>query len=202
MAELTRRRNKSGLTLKQRAFLTELAASTRKAGSWREAARAIGITPKTVLRWLKNDPAFAHAYDNLFDSTSNTIKKYLDHLTLRAAEVYDEALDASAEKKELTTCPSCGHRFEVSIVVPEWQARLRAADTVMKSTRLLTDVKQIETKNIRMTWEEALALAAYRAGKPIPPALEERLRTAGLLAEAAPSRDTIEGEAYEIDSPD
>lgn len=195
--ELTRRRNKQGLTIKQRAFLTELAASTRNAKSWRDAAKAIGVNPKTVLRWLRGDPNFARAYDNLFDATATTVKKYLDHLTLRAAEVYDEALDAAAEHRSTVVCPSCGHKFDHTIVIPEWQARLKAADTVMRTMKVLTDVKQVETRSIKMSWEQALALAAYRAGRPIPPRLEEQLRTSGLLDTA---RDIVEGESRELET--
>jgi len=193
-------RDASGLLLEQRAVLAQMAAGDL---NWRSACKAVGIHPSKVYRWLRQDPAFRAAYDRLFGDTTSTMRRYLDSLTPKAGQVYEEALDATQQKEMEVTCPACGTAFSVEAQLPDWNAKLRAAEVVLKASRLLKDVRQVEETRVALTFPQAIALAAYRAGREIPPHMEAELREMGALpsmeTRALPAPDSIDAIVQEIE---
>jgi len=173
------RRGPDGLMLVQRQWLQELLVH----GSWRKACTVLQIKERRVRGWLDRDTAFNAAYDNLIspDDTKFT-KREMEVMSGRAAGMYDEALDAERGRKIKAACPDCGKEFEVGYTVPDWRIRLRAGDTILRASKILQETKEIKGTifDIHLTGDEAIALLAIRAGKPVPEAARAKLRAKGI----------------------
>jgi len=173
------RRGPDGLMLDQRRFLQELLIQ----GSWKKACKVLEIKERRVRGWLTDDEAFNKAYDDLIslDDVKLT-KRELELMSGRAAGVLDEALEAERGLRQKVTCPHCGKGFEADTVRPDWRIRLRTVDTILRSAKILQDTKEIKGTmfNINLTGDEAIALLAIRAGRPVPEAARAQLRAKGI----------------------
>ena len=168
-----------GLTLEQRNLLQELGMH---AGDWKQACVNSQIPQKRCQRWLANNEAFLSAYNNLVGSSLDIVQDRMEDLAHRAGDMYEEAMEAVRYWSKDVTCPKCTHEFSVPVGGPDWNARLRAGDTLLKSAKILKDVKEISGSITHLSMEESLALAkakhAMRNGLPLnlPPSLMAKIR--------------------------
>lgn len=177
------RRDTNGLMLIQRQFLHELAV---QGGSWRKACRTLNIKERRVRNWLTEDMAFKDAYDALYGPEDlDATRRQLQQLAGSMVDVYEEALEAERGMRMQVKCPKCEHTFMAEGKGADQRVRLRAADTVAKIMKLLTDTKEIKGSVVHthLTGPEALAILADGFGQPIPEAVRARLAERGLLHE-------------------
>ena len=148
-------RDADGLMLNQRRLLQELA----QVADWRKACENAEINPGTARRWLTSDAEFMQAYNALLGPSLDIARDLMESTALKAAGMYDEALEAVKILDQEVVCPECHHEFTTEIASPDWNARLRAGDTVLRVGHILKDVKQIEGSITHLSMEESLALA-------------------------------------------
>lgn len=192
-SKVTKTRDRHGLLPQQRLVLQELLTSR----SWADAEAAHGVTPRTIGRWMRSDPRFRAAYEKLFDDRGETIRKEVAASAAKAADTLEAALDATSSEKLDVTCPNCHVEFEVDLRKPNWSARLRAAESVLKIGGQLKDVKKIEGEIVHMSIEHKIALVRLARGLSVPPGIMEDLRKMNLLE--APSDDnTIDAEWEDV----
>ena len=171
-----------GLTLEQRNLLQELGMHP---GDWKQACVNSQIPQKRCQRWLANNEAFLSAYNNLVGSSLDIVQDRMEDLAHRAGDMYEEAMEAVRYWSKDVTCPKCTHEFSVPVGGPDWNARLRSGDTIMKVSRVLIDRKQIEQTNVNLSVEQSMALMSYRyskeSGKPVTvkPSVLDELRRMG-----------------------
>jgi len=173
------RRGPDGLMLIQRQFFQELLVQ----GSWRKACAALNIKERRVRGWLEADEAFGKAYDDLFGlEDAKLTRRELELMSGRAAGMYDEALEAERGLRQEVICPKCKEKFAINYTRPDWRIRLRAGDTILRASKILQDTKEIKGTmfNINLTGDEAIALLAIRAGRPVPEAARAQLRAKGI----------------------
>ena len=175
------RRGKDGLMTIQRMLLEEL---MEEGGSWRKACQKLDIKERRVRFWLTNDDAFSEAYDKLLGSVDITAtKKELDYLASGAAELYEEAMQATRGAKVDTKCPKCGKEFEVHAAAPDHRIRMKAMETLLKISGTLKETRKVEGQllNISLTGDEIIALMAYQVGQPVPESVLAALREKGVI---------------------
>lgn len=171
-------RDADGLTLTMRRALQSLALTD----DWRDACVEARVSPNSVKHWLSTNEEFRAAYNDLLGPAVAVVRDMVETLGIKAAGMYDEALDALRTVERNVCCPKCNHEFTLPESGPDWNARLRAGDTVLKTSRILKDVKVTEGTITHLSMEEALALAsaqyAIRHGHEptIPPRMMEKLR--------------------------
>lgn len=171
-------RGAEGLTLVQSRVLQEMALTT----DWREACARVEANPRTVRSWLEHDPAFQDAYAALIGPAISTARDLMESSALKAAGVYNEAMEAIKVIEQEVTCPHCSLPFMTEMGMPDWNSRLRAGDTVMKVARILKDVSEKSVTITHLTMEDNLAIAranweiSQGLQPTIPPAMLERLR--------------------------
>ena len=183
------RRDKDGVTLQQRNVLQALAQEQ----DWRAACTSVEVLPKTLQGWLQNDEAFGARYDNLLGPSLEIAKDMMEQRALKAAGMYDEALDAVRTIARDVACPKCDHKFTAFQTAPDWSARLKAGDTIMKTAGILIDRRKIEQTNVNLSFEQSMALAqiqyalptAKRTGRPpditVSPSMVEQLKRKGAI---------------------
>ena len=176
------RRDKDGLMLIQRMFLTEFALE----GTLRKACRSLDIKERRVRGWLATEPAFQEAWDLQFGpGERDAVHKEMMHLTGEAMSVITDALEAERGLKKETSCPECGHKFTVEGARPDWRMRKAAAELVFRVTKIYTESKDIRVKGgmtvTHLTGDEHMALLALKAGKTVSEAVMARLREKGYI---------------------
>jgi len=173
------RRDASGLMAIQRQFFQELLVQ----GSWRKACAALEIKERRVRGWLETDEAFGKAYDDLFGLEDTKLtRRELELMAGRAVGMYDEALEAERGLRQEVICPKCQEKFSINYARPDWRIRLRAGDTILRSAKILQDTKEIKGTllHVNLTGDEAMALIAIKAGRPVPETVRTRLREKGI----------------------
>ena len=173
-------RDGQGLMLEQRRFLQELVIQ----GSFRKACKALDFKEHRIRRWLREDPAFKDAYDNLFGPEDLEVsKKEMHLLAARAAGIYEEAMEAVRLIKISVTCPRCNEKFDYDTSRPDWRIRMRATQDILKVAKLLQETREIKGTmvNVSLTGDEILALTAFKAGLYVPEAVLARLRERGII---------------------
>lgn len=162
---------KNGLSLQENQLLAEIALEQ----SWQRAADNLGIARPTV-RALFRRPEFKEAYDKLFISPEelSITKREIDISASDIAVILNEAKTAESYKHVTVQCPSCGTKWKETVMVPFWNARLKAVEMLAKMTALLKDSKSVEHSGqvniiqIQLTAPELMALDRLRMGFPIP----------------------------------
>lgn len=171
-------RDEAGLTLLQRRLLAEIVS----VGSWQQAAKNLDIDPRTVRRYFKED-GFKQEYDAIFNSEEIQVtRRHMEAIASGAPDVYDDALKAEMTKKVTEECPHCGEEVTFYVNVIDFKTRMKAAETLLKTSNLLKDTKRVEGEfkgtmtNIQLTGAEMLALMRLDMGMPIPPHVYEGLK--------------------------
>ncbi len=173
------RKDEDGLTLAMREVLQEMAHEP----DIRRACGNAKVPFSTVKSWLQKEPGFQAAYDNLTTPATELIREIMEGHAMRATGMYAEAIDATDVVDVEVKCPDCDNVFHTEVAQPNWQARLKAGEVAMKVARVLKDVRESTHVNIKLTLEEAVAVAAIKSGRPVPPAMFARLRAKGALDE-------------------
>lgn len=179
MQAALRARDKSGLLPQQQQVLQQLLS----AHSWQEVAQRLGLGPNQLTRWLREDAQFRAVYDRIFSTDTENVRRHIEASAGKAADALDAALDATRLISVEIECPECGHTFDYEAPAPNWTARLRAAETVLKVGRVLKDVKKIEGEVLHLTLPQKLGLAMIKRGQDamVPDAIKEELREMKLL---------------------
>lgn len=186
-----------GLTLQQRNLLQELALHP---GDWRLACTNAEVAPKLCQSWLSTNESFLSAYNNLVGSSLDIVQDRMEDLAHRAGDMYEEAMEAVRYWSKDVSCPKCKHEFSVSIGGPDWNARLRSGDTIMKVSRVLIDRKQIEQTSVKLEVEDFMALKSYEwsVAKKLPirvkPSVLDKLRREGLINDNPTSGEVVDAE--------
>jgi hypothetical protein len=170
-------KDEDGLTLVQRRCLQELALTT----NWRQACDNADVPANTLRHWLSTDAPFQAAYNDLLGPAIAVARDMIESTALKAAGMYEEAVEAVNMVELELVCPECKHEFSIANPRPDWATRLRAGDTVLKVAKLLIDRKEISGTLTHLTLEETLAVARWKHDKQIPPVMIERLRQKGLI---------------------
>lgn len=192
------------LTLPMKAFLQELIAL----GSVKAALASVDGAERSLRRWTKI-PTFRALFDQtILDNTAAT-RGSLHSSVTGAVDVYEEALQATKTIERKFACEACGERNEVEVIVENWAARLKAAETLLKITGILKEQKtidfnaKIETRQIIvLTTPEHLAWERYKTGLPIPPHMEALLTDKGLIGQEAlpaPKEEVIEADFVTVE---
>lgn len=201
-------RDSNGLTLVERKLLQEIAMT----GSWQQAADSLGLTKRQV-QGLFRKPAFKQEYDDLFNTDEiAATKRELEMVATGTGKLYEEALNAEMIKQVHATCPKCNYTFKVWVTVMDWASKLRAGETLLKITKILTDNKKVQVEgtvgvvNVHLTTGEYLALERLKMGFPVPDHIYRRLtelgRQGNFEVPALPSGgQVVEGEVHEISTP-
>jgi hypothetical protein len=149
-----------GLSENQRRFLLEIAAGKTR----REAAKAIGVTYPTVQVWQRL-PVFRTALAECFDGTIAETRIRMGGATATAMDGLLEAMDAMRDVEVKLNCPDCGAELVATAKVPNWTARVKAYEMVLKAAKILKDVKEIEGSITTMTMEQKIAMMLFKAEK-------------------------------------
>lgn len=188
------KRDADGLMLDQRKLLQSLAGGMEP----HAACHQEDVTWSRFLGWLAKDKAFGEAFDNLGASVG-TAKAMVDSMAVKATTVLVDALEAEKKIPVEVTCPKagCGHQFTAYADVADMGIRMRAMENVLKSTKILKDVRETDVKVTHgFDVESVIALQRAKRGMDVPPHLIERFRQQGLLGPA--EGDVTEGEFREI----
>jgi hypothetical protein len=175
----------NGLTIDQNQLIQEL----KLTNNWKLACDRVGISYDRFRDWMRRNQTFQRAYEELHAGTVNAVRKQLEASAQKAAEVFDEALDATKDVEIETTCPSCQAEIKITAQVPDYATRLKAGETVLKVGRVLKDVKEIEGRVTvaSLPLHLQLALAAWREGQPIPPGYQRELNELGFIKGELPA---------------
>jgi hypothetical protein len=186
------------LTLEQNQMLQALAQQT----DWRKACEEAGVAPTAFRRWLRESAPFKKAYNKLYAGVLESARTQLEISAQKAADVFDEALDATKDVTIELKCPHCDGEIKVEARVTDHAMRMKAGEVVLKVGKILKDVKETSgTITIAaLPLHLQLAYASYKRGETIPPHFEEDLREAGLIK--ALGSGVEEGEYREIDPTD
>ncbi len=201
--------NADGLTLEQRKLLTELAAGK----SLNDACQELDVPRGRFMRWLQTDEKFRAHYDDLFNPENlKEIQKVLNASASRAVEVYEDAIDQANRSMHLDLeCPHCQKSFKKTIQVEDWKSRLAAADTLLRVSGILRERRDLKVtlQTAAIDWSrietsDLVNVLAWRTGRPLAPAAEERLRQLGVITEEQrrmlPSPEIVDAEFREVDS--
>jgi len=198
-------RLESGLLPEQLSVLQELA----NLPDWKKACDAIGISHASFRRWIRQDTAFRDAYGHMHTGIIDAVRAQLNATAQKAAEVFDEATEATKDITIDIKCPTCNTDIKVTAEVPDWNTRMRAGETSLRVAKILKDVKEVEgtITLAQLPLYLQIAYASYRREGPraIPPGAYDQLVQYGIIKEqmSAPQDEgTIEGEFHEIDSTD
>ena len=193
-----------GLTLQQRGLLQELVLHP---GDWRTACDNAEVKPSLCQSWLAKNDDFRDAYNLLIGPTIDIVTEQMKGLAHKAADMFDESVEAVRMVKLDVSCPECKHEFSVGDPRPDWSVRQRAGDMIMRTSGVYVDRKQIQQTNITLNVEQSMALMSYRwsteNGLPITisPSLISELRKLGEINDPAPT-EVVDAEHRGIQSGD
>lgn len=193
-----RKRLANGLMVDQNRVMLAM----EDAAGWKEACEAAGVSPQRFREWIRRDAAFREAFERAHSGVVEGVRKQLEASAQKAAEVYDEALDATKDTDIETTCPECGAAIKITAEVPDFTTRLKAGDAVLRVSKILKDVKEV-TGQITIQDQPLYLQIAYarfkREGREaIPPNAYEKLVDLGII-KALPAGDTVEGEFHYVE---
>ncbi len=189
-----RRRDADGLMLHQKRILQAIGGGVEP----HAACRQEDVTWGTFRDWIEKDEAFRQAFDGLVGSSVGTAKEMIESMAVKATTVLVDALEAEKKISIEVTCPcGCEHGFTAYADVADMSIRMKAMETVLKSTKILKDVRETDVNvTHRLDVEGVIALARWRNKLPVPPHLVEQFRQQGLIG---PTEDEmIEGESREV----
>lgn len=179
------RRDATGLRLDQKRFLAELVQH----GNVPRACENTDTSLVAARQWLRFDEKFRLAVDALLTGPMMAQASVrLVSLLPKAGDAFEDALDAHHPVEVEVMCPECLHHFTTHVELPNWGPRLRVAEDVYKIHGQLTSKVEVEGKiehEHSLSLEDRIAIAKYHRSQPLPPQVEEDLRSRGLLAEGA-----------------
>ena len=169
------KRDDDGLMPKQRELLEALAENP----DWRAAADALGLQPRRVGRWLREDPAFMSHYTAIFKASTEVAKLRVEGATEEAAETLVDLLESwkSVEFK----CEHCGKKNEVS--VENSSIRAKAAELILKTGGVLVDRRETKVTGeiLHLNFTQKIALAQLQNGDPISEQTLREFRRLGIV---------------------
>ncbi len=191
-----RKRDADGLMLDQRKILQAIGGGMEP----HAACRQENVTWGRFRSWIEKDEAFQEGFDNLVGSSVDTAKEMIESMAVKATTVLVDALEAEKQIPVEVVCPkeSCGHKFTAYATVADMQYRMRAMENVLKSTKLLKDVRETDVNVTHiLDVEGRIALQLARRNLPgVPPHMIEKFKQQGLLP--ASEGDVTEGEFREV----
>ncbi len=173
----TWQRDKEGLLPAQVSFLRELATTLEP----REAADTLSFKWTRIRAWLRSDKAFQTAYDDLFSSAREDMKR---EVALFADEAMDELFRLLKEEKSVSrtiNCTKCGTKNTITVQVRDASVRAKVAELAQKMSGRLVDVRRLEGEMVHLTFYQKTALEKVRRGKPIGAQTRLELENMGLL---------------------
>src|SRR5581483_7880592 len=123
-----RARLRNGLTADQNLVMQELS----RHGNWKRACDTTGVSYERFRHWMRKDPHFRRAFEEMNGETVESVKRQLESSAQRAAEVFDDALEAMKDAKLDIKCPACGVEIKIEAEVPDYATRLKAGETILK----------------------------------------------------------------------
>lgn len=185
----------NGLTTEQ----TQLLAELGQTADIKTACEATGVALRTFRRWIRDDAVFKKAFTSLHSGVLESAKAQIEIAAAKAANVFDEALDATKDVDLELECPHCHGEIRIKAQVSDHATRMKAGEVVLKVSKILKDVKETHgTVTVAaLPLHMQIALAAFKRGEPIPPSLEDKLTEMGFI-KALPEGST-EGEWHEVD---
>lgn len=198
----------AGLTLEERRLLSEIGIK----GSWREAARSLGIDPRRIQRMFNND-AFKKEYDSLFPHDTKVVERELNFVSKDAAVILEEVRDAELNKTVHAQCPQCGKKFDVFVRVIDYVTKMRALEIMLKTMGLMKDTKSVKVEgqvthvNIKLSTAQMLAMQALDRGLPVNPQIYRELESLAAtgafeLPPLPPPRGFVDAEFREVKEED
>lgn len=175
---------------------------------WKKACDAVGVSHSSFRRWMRSDAAFREQYNRMHENVVDAVRAQLEATAQKAAEVFDEAVEATKDQTIELKCPHCGGEIKVTAEVPDWQTRIKAGEVSLKVAKVLKDVKEVGgvITIAQLPLHLQLAYAAFkREGRDaIPPGSYDQLVQYGIIKGELPSPrgPVLEGEYREIDSVD
>ncbi len=169
---------------------------------WKRACAIVGVTHDQFRRWLRSDGYFKAAFTRQHEKQADMVRAQIELSAQKAGEMFDSALDATKDLDIELECPHCKGKIKVTAEVPDWGARQKAGEVVLKVGKILKDVKEVSG---RITIEQLdlplrLALASYHLGRTIPPGYYSQLVAEGFIKPPQlPSGEVAEGEFREVD---
>lgn len=192
-----RKRLDNGLTVDQNLILQELTML----GNWKQACDRAGVSYERFRTWIKRDEAFRKAFEELNAGAVESVRRQLEGSSQRAAEAFDDALEATKDVKIKTECPECHAEIELVAEVPDHATRLKSAEVILKVNKVLKDVKEVEGRITvaALPLHLQLALAAWRRGDyGIPPGYRDQLIEYGMIKALPPGRPDVEEAEYRV----
>lgn len=175
---------------------------------WKKACDEAGVPYANFRRWIRMDAAFRDAYNGLHSGVIDAVRAQIEATAQKAAEVFDEATEATRDVSVEIKCPNCNTDIKITAEVPDWNVRMRAGETSLKVAKILKDVKEVGgvVTIAQLPLHLQIAYAAYKreGATAIPPGAYDQLVEAGIIKGAlpAPKDDTVEAEWHEVDSAD
>lgn len=144
-------------------------------GSITQACKNLGLTRREASNRLKR-PEVKRALDQIIGKDDvEYAKRELSLLTGEVGKTIEDVLNAEMTKQVIISCPKCGHGFTHSVQVIAYATKLKAAETLMKFSKLLQPSVKVDmdaTVNHRVTVEmttpQRLALEKLHRGQAIP----------------------------------
>lgn len=178
------------LTFDQKRFL----ASLIEHGTPSAASKDTRVTVAQHYAWVRSNSVYAEAANAVGDSLLMEASARIASLTNKAAQTFEEALDA--EKVLKVECPACKHDFE--LLVTDLKFRTSIAEKVLKANILAPRLKvEGELKHRDLGLEDRIALQQLSRGEQLPPNILQDLQRRGLITEAMirSNAHTIDGES-------
>ncbi len=174
-----RDRGEDGLMDVQRNYFKILS----QVGSKELACGVLGIPPKQVSRWLREDPAFLRAHEGFFSASRDATKARFDELQERLPDLALELMESMKVVTVKHECVQCGHTNTVQVDTTNDTVRARMWADLMKATGHLTDVHRVEGEVMHTTITAGLRLALekMRRGLPVSVQQSKELEQMGLL---------------------
>ena len=190
------KRNDNGLFPDQVTVLEAVSAGVppQKLGDPEEG---VGIKWKRVRRWLREDEAFALAWDSVFGTTLAGIRRQSEVSSEKAMDTLDELTDAMKPIRRSFNCQGCGMRNNVDVIIPDAQVRKAASETILKISGAMKETTKVEVEVEDITkrpdvWQ-SMDLMRVQRGIPLAPGRFDELVEAGFMEQK--DRDAVvEGE--------
>ncbi len=173
----TWQRDDAGLLPAQVSFLREVATTLEP----RDAAVTLGYKWTRVRAWLRDDKAFQKAYDEMFSSAREDMKR---EVALFADKAMDELYKLLNEEKPITrtiSCSKCGQKNTITVQVRDAAVRAKVAELGQKMSGRLVDVRRMEGEVVVLTFYQKTAMEKIRRGLSIGAQTRLELENMGLL---------------------